>query len=109
MLEANRDMAAAVVVTTPAQITLTGLAFDHIDVLVLAGPGADGHWQDAQMQQMWAMVLPHISHIVVLGPRAQAWLPAPERLAETSAHCQLADDRGPAMLATIAGLMRAAA
>lgn len=109
MLEANRDMAAAVVVTTPAQITLTGLAFDHIDVLVLAGPGADGHWQDAQMQQMWAMVLPHIGHIVVLGPRAQAWLPAPERLAETSAHCQLADDSGPAMLATIAGLMRAAA
>lgn len=65
ILMANRAADAAIVVMTPGQIVLSGLPFDRIDVLVLAGPGQKAAWDAKELADMWKLALPHVARVVV--------------------------------------------
>ncbi len=61
----SRSIAAAIVAMTPAQILHSGLPFDRIHVLVVAGLDAARDWTMSERDVMWRMVLPHVDTAVI--------------------------------------------
>ncbi len=78
ILMANRAFDAAIVVMTPVQIVLSGLPFDRVDVLVLAGPATS--WNASELKDMWSLALPHIAQGIAAPADMAGWLPEPQEL-----------------------------
>jgi cyanophycin synthetase len=107
VLAASRDIAAAVIVMAPQEILHCGLPFDRIDVLVLDRPAQAAQWDEADLQAMWRMVLPHVAHGVVAHAPATDWRPSAALLAQTGVQWQDVDEGGPALLQAIVARMNA--
>jgi len=65
VLAASRVIAGAILVMTPAQVMLSGLPFDRVHVLVVAGSAAAQDWNAVALDAMWRMVLPHVDGSIV--------------------------------------------
>jgi cyanophycin synthetase len=64
ILMANREIDAALIVMSPAEIRRTGLPFDRCDIAVLDGPRDWGETDEALVAELLRMLLPHAAKIM---------------------------------------------
>ncbi len=104
ILMANRAIDAAIVVMTPGQIVLSGLPFDRIDVLVLAGPGPQAAWNAKELMDMWKLALPHVVQGIVAPAGLADCLPQPHELPRRGAEVAWYTDDLRSVASAVAGL-----
>ncbi len=104
ILMANGAVDAAIVVMTPGQIVLSGLPFDRIDVLVLAGPGPEAAWNQTELMDMWKLALPHVVQAIVAPAGLADCLPQPHELPRRGAEVAWYADDLRSLASAVSGL-----